>query len=136
MRKINKEAASIFNKLVKLMNGENHARIDNTNGVFMPVHIERLQTNVNIAGREVDIYSVSHYYEQNGDLVPDPDMTFAVSRIDPMYIWPMSFQNALMYREGIFFSNDSKWAIRPSEQKDQAVFAGQWMKNIKEQQGI
>ncbi len=133
MQKINKQAAEIFNKMIELMNGEDHLKIDNTEGTFMPVHIEKLYDK-DLAGRKVGIYSVAHYYEQNGDLVPDPDMTFAVSKVDPMYIWPMSYQNIMTYQESLWCGEDDKWKINKRVQGEHAVFAGQWMKNIKDQQ--
>lgn len=117
------------------MNGEQHLKIDNTNGAFMPLSIERLQNDVDLAGRKVDVFSLSHYYEQNGDLVPDPDMTFAVSQNDQAFIWPMTYQNCLTYTEGLFI-RAGKWQINKAIQNDQAVFAGLWLNNIKHQQSI
>lgn len=136
MRKINQEAAKTFQKLIKAMGEEKHARIDNSNGTFMPVHIELLNSNKDLAGRPVSIYSIAHYFEQNGDLVPDPDMVFAVSNRDPDYIWPTAIQTQFYYREGLREGEDGKWSINVREQKDQAIFAGQWMKNIKDQQNL
>lgn len=137
MKKINQSAAKVFNTLIRLMDNKQNLKLDNSNEVFMPVFIEKLESDVNIAGRPVDIYSLSHYFEQNGDLVPDPDMTFAVSRIDSMYIWPMTFQTQFSYKRGIFFDDkEGIWRMNESEQADEAVFAGIWLKNIKHQQKL
>lgn len=135
MRTINKSGAAVFNKLIALMNGKTSIKIENSNGTFMAVHLEKINENVDLAGREVDIYSLAHYYEQNGDLVPDPDMTFAVSRVDSMYIWPMTIQNFFGYKRGIYKDGET-WRISTREQADEAVFAGMWLKNIKHQQRL
>src|SRR5689334_16361106 len=42
-----------------------HVRIENP--PYMPLSIEVIGKN---------LVSVTHYYEQNGDLIPDPDMVF------------------------------------------------------------
>ena len=136
MKRINQQAAKVMNKLIALCKAleDNHVIIDNSNGNFMAVSVELLQS-VDIAGRKVTIYSVAHYYEQNGDLVPDPEMTFAVSDIDTMYIWPMTFNTSLGQKDGIHYSGNG-WKINAREQADEAVFAGIWMKNIKFQQRL
>lgn len=134
MRTINKKSAAIFQRIIKEGKGETAFKIKNSNS-FMPLVVEKIGENIDIVGRAVDVYSFAHYYEQNGDLVPDPEMTFAVSRKDPLSIWPMSFYNAYYYEEGIFCKN-GHWLISTKKQKDEAVFAGQWLENIKYQQNI
>ena len=39
-------------------------------GGFMDLHFEKIGKNV---------FSLAHYYKQNGDLVPDPDMVIRVN---------------------------------------------------------
>jgi len=136
MRTINKRAAVVFNSMIKRLDQKSSIKIDNSRGAFMPVHLEKIETDVNLAGRPVDIYSLSHYYEQNGDLIPDPDMTFAVSKVDSAYIWPLTIQNQFGYKRGIYRAENGAWKINASEQADQAVFAGMWLKNIKQQQDL
>jgi len=135
MKKINEKAAKTFNVLISKMNEEGYAKIEN-NKSFMAVIIERIETGVDIAGRAVDIYSLAHYYKSEGDLIADPEMTFAVSKVDPLYIWPMTFQTSFGYRQGIHLSDSGQWLINASEQADEAVFAGMWLKNIKMQQNL
>jgi hypothetical protein len=69
-------------------------RIDNE--PFERLCIEKIDTNV---------ISVSHYFEQNGDLVPDPDMVFFI--LDS-YWYPVSFQNQLTYQESMEYDNDGQ----------------------------
>ena len=135
MKKLNKKAALVFNTLISKMNGEQHLKIDNTDGVFMPITIEKLQSEIMIVDMLVDIYSLAHYFQMNGDLVPDPDMTFAVSKVLDNFIVPMTFQDMYNYNEGIFIVNGT-WKINKRYQHDHAAFAGQWLINIKNQQNL
>jgi hypothetical protein len=48
MKKLNKIAALVFNTLISKMNGEQHLKIDNTEGVFMAITIEKLQFEIMI----------------------------------------------------------------------------------------
>ena len=133
MKTINKKSAEVFIRLIKLMDGKQHLKIDNTDNTFMPLSIEKLNS-IEICNREVDIYSLTHYYKQNGDLVPDPDMTFAVYKLKPSYIWAMSYQDYRTYEESIYYSDG--WKTNRKMQKDHTVFAGKWLQNIKHQQNI
>lgn len=42
------------------------------------------------------VYSMAHYYEQNGDLMADPDLTFSVD-FAAGEIWPQTFQQDGFY---------------------------------------
>jgi len=130
---LNKQATEIFNALISKVNGNGYVKIDNTNGVFMPLSIDLLQTNVDFAGARANIYALAHNYEQNGDLVPDPDMTFAA--VETGQIYPLTIQNYFGYKEAIFVKNGD-WVVNKRELKDQVSFANMWLKNIKDQQGI
>jgi starvation-inducible outer membrane lipoprotein len=44
MKKLNKKAALVFNTLIGKMNGEQHLKIDNTDGAFMSITIEKIQS--------------------------------------------------------------------------------------------
>ena len=105
----------------------------------MALSIEKLVPEVDFAGTNATIYSLSHYFEQNGDLVPDPDMTFAVidqiKEAKGLLIIPLTFQNSIYYTEAIFLKADS-WQIHPKQQADLADFANNWLKNIQWQQDL
>jgi len=137
MQSLNKTTTAIFQQLITLMNGKRHLKLDNSQGSFMPLIIEYLYSTV-MADFSVDVYSLSHYYEQNGDLIPDPDMQFATrtSLNGELQIFPMTFQNALKYDEALFQNADNKWQYYKGLQKDLATFANMWLKNIKFQQSL
>lgn len=131
MKRLGKTAGRTLNALTKGLDVGQGRKFDNTEGVFQPVSVNRLTEN---------LYSVAHYFEQHGDLVPDPDMTFyrfdQGSGQEPVWV-PASFQNQRTYQESMTFDSDGEpKALNPSMQADQASFAGLWMRNIREQQGI
>lgn len=136
MKRINQKAAQVFNTLINLMKGEDLLKLDNVNGAFMPINIERLSTGVSFGPIKVDLYSLTHYFKQNGDLIPDPDIQFAVSQVNNNAIWPFSYQDQYGYQEGIYKDSSGTWKISKKIQYDHAVFAGMWLNNIKHQQDL
>jgi hypothetical protein len=79
------------------------------------------------------IISVAHYYEQNGDLMADPEVTFVVARDD--YVFPISYkQDGLgIDRQYVRWEGEQVfWNL--AAQNDLAGFCTSWMRNIKDQQ--
>ena len=72
--------------------------------------------------------SMAHYYEQNGDLVPDPDMEIVLMHVTRMAL-PVHFQNALAYRVCV----EGTRVINGREFVDQSSFLSMWLRNIKAQ---
>ena len=139
MKSLNKTASSIFAKLITQMGQADYLKLDRGGSAIMALSIEKLVPEVDFAGTNATIYSLSHYFEQNGDLVPDPDMTFAVidqiKEAKGLLIIPLTFQNSIYYTEAIFLKADS-WQIHPKQQADLADFANNWLKNIQWQQDL
>jgi hypothetical protein len=91
-----------------------------TNPPYMPLTIER----------HADRVTITHYFEQNGDLIPEPDMEFAVHNGQWL---PIAMQFATgQYRVAIRTDED-EWKINRAEAKDQVEFAATWAKNLIEQ---
>ena len=132
MKAINKRAKKVMDELTGYIDGANdHKKIDNTNGTFMPVHVEHIGPC-----KLGQIFSVAHYYEQNGDLMRDPDMEFIKGGDDEYY--PISFrQDAPFVRdEPVNWEADDIVSYSEASQTALVRFANMWMKNIKEQQGL
>jgi hypothetical protein len=93
----------------------------------MTLHVERLTENT---------FSLAHYYEQNGDLMPDPDMVFWRALTGDFY--PVEITMATGYHQKLMhFGDDGQPSgFNPKGQKDAAGFAGTWCQNIRAQQGI
>lgn len=137
MNFLNKTATQVFEKLIALQEatGEDCVKVNNAEGLFMYLSFERL-CEVDLCGQRAVNYSMAHYYEQNGDLVPDPDMSFYFFKVNnESCVVPATFQNSRYYRESIY--HDGKvWKINKKEQADEVSFANVWLKNIKQQQGL
>jgi hypothetical protein len=127
MKYLNQQATKIFLQLIN--SGKD--KISNNDG-FMPVHIERIY--------EVDnghIYSLAHYYEQNGDLMADPEVCF-FHHTKQGFIFPISFQQDSLgiYDESVLFQDGKITHVHLPKQRDLTAFANQWMRNIKLQQSL
>lgn len=122
------EATRVLEHLVKDLSVGGHWKINNAPGLFMAVSVDRLTERH---------YSVAHYYEQNSDLMADPDMTFY--RTPEGEFWACTFQqdNLAFYQIGLEISEDGVIETEDAEaQAEQADFANGWMANIADQQNL
>ena len=71
-------------------------------------------------------YSIAHYYEQYGDRMRDPEITFTID-VDTKTIHPTSFLQDSM---GIFYETED---ATPKKVEDLELFMKQWFTNIIEQ---
>lgn len=134
MKHLSKNAAVIFDGIVNRLGDQDMIKINNAPGAYMELVVEKLM-EVDFMGSSAEIFSLAHYFEQNGDLVPDPDMTFIRIKLMPMVVLPASFQNQMVYQESLW-SDDGKWLRNPFLLSDLVGFANMWLKNIKEQQEL
>ena len=96
---------------------------------FMPVSVEAVGTTPQGAL----IVAVTHYYEQNGDLMADPEVTFVVARNN--YVFPISFRQDNLGIDRVYVRwEDGKIYWNLEMQNDLASFCDEWMENIKQQQ--
>ena len=130
---VNKSAKKVLEQLTEgLVKIEDHRKVS-TSEAFMPVCVELIGFLY-----ENPVFSVAHYFEQNGDLMADPEMTFGRSKGGEFA--PFSFkQDSLgIFKESVIHSptegDPDRFLIDPVMQRDQATFANVWMRNIKEQQ--
>lgn len=101
---------------------------------FMDLVIETLP------GNQV---SVAHYYEQNGDLCQDPEIVFFASPFDGEWYAVEWTTPAFMilgrtmggYERLVWFdeNNPRKYSLKLHAQRDLAIFANKWAKNIRMQ---
>jgi hypothetical protein len=97
---------------------------------YMPLSIEF----IGYGPRDLPIVSVMHFYEQNGDLMRDPDMEFEV---DDEGGWhPIAYrQDSIALVQVAIFVDDrtGKVMVRPKLVRDLRRFAATWSKNLDEQ---
>lgn len=129
MRPINKNAKKVMDTLTaKCPNLGDHDKF-HTN-LFMDVVVEYID-DCELGG----LYSIAHYYEQNGDLMRDPEMCFIRGKDRKYYPYYYRQDGVGIERECIRWNEKGGvLGIQKIEQGNQAVFAGTWMRNIKDQQ--
>ena len=131
MKCIGKAATAVMDTLTQGLNLGDHRKIDNCEGAFMPVCVQHIaQTELG------PLFSVAHYYEQNRDLMRDPEMVF-LKRNGKYY--PVSFQQdggMGFYQEAIEIQGYRVLGYHPPLLDEQVSFASLWMNNIREQQRL
>lgn len=129
-----RHAHTNFNRLLPFIGGmgedQNHRRYES--GGFMPLVLEYLYYS-DYKGRPV--YSMTHYGEQNGDAMRDPDMTFSVDW-DNQIVEPQTYQNDYLgvYQEVYRRDEQGRLLYSKRLRTDLDEFLWQWLQNI-EQQG-
>lgn len=87
------------------------------NKPYLDLCIEKHRTQV----------TVTHYVEQNGDLIPDPDMEFEILNGEwspvALQLAIGTYYRAAEYREGKRF-------INPRQLREQRQFANMWAQNL------
>lgn len=104
---------------IDLSKTEGHTRVDNE--PYQRLCIEAISDNT---------ISVAHYYEMNGDLVPDPDMVFLVENGN---WYPISFQNQMKYEDAVKYDGNGQIIAIMNNIRSMVLFSQMWAKNIKEQ---
>ncbi len=109
----------------------------------MPLTMELIGVGIETPWGMADLYSLCHYYEQNSDLMQDPEMCFLVTDerngfaadYEKLQIAPYMFRQANMgiYQDSVIMENSKLTKFRRRQQKDQTMFANTWLTNIREQ---
>ena len=134
MKTLSQQAASILREMCKDI-AIHASKTINNSGVYMAAHVEVIGALAD--GRR--LISVAHYGKQNGDMMRDPEMIF-IEMIsgDAIYYTPYYFRNDYMGIEenSVDIEGGAIKTFKPKLQADHAKFASQWMRNIKDQQGL
>ena len=137
IRALSKSAQAIFDHLLTLTNADGYVKVDNGAG-YMPVTVERIC--VNGVG---PVYSVAHYYESQGDLMRDPEITFQLDThgryVEAGCAFPTSTcmdGNPFGYRPYVEYDDECGriTGVCKRLQRDAASFSTTWFRNIKSQQ--
>lgn len=131
MIKVTTQAKCVLDKLTQDLNEPGDHREISNSPSFMSVHVEHVGT--------CDLgpmFSIAHYYEQNGDLMKYPDMVFIRDQAGEYYPFEFQQDNLGVYQCAVKFSEGKVEGVNLRMQRDMASFAGDWMKNIKHQQGL
>ena len=88
-------------------------------GAYVDLSIDRLSSNK---------LAMAHNYIQNGDVVPDPDMTLKVYPESKM-VEVLSYQDSMGYRE--VYPEEGKVNLRAKQELN--AFLGIWLSNLSRQ---
>lgn len=78
--------------------------------------------------------SVAHYYEQNGDLVADPDMSFWIGSDGGWYPVDITHGALGLYQRVMEFNAEgTPYRLNQKGQRDLRSFANTWARNIRDQ---
>lgn len=76
--------------------------------------------------------AIAHNYEQNGDLIPDPDM---VVRLDEELgtVEALTYQDQFKYQNVYTYEDGKIKGVYPRLKKELNQFLGMWLMNLKNQ---
>jgi len=124
---LNDKSIKILNSLIKGIPEPGEGKKIANSSAFMPVHVAWLWKNT---------FHLAHYYEQNGDLVPDPEMHFY--RDDGKW-YPTFLHQGPVGRvsESVDFGHEGEIVkVDHERMAEMASFADMWLENIKQQQEL
>ena len=119
--------ASIFKALKKigaldLIKRADYAKSESDS--FMPLSLDVLRRD-----DDLTIIALAHSFEQNGDLMADPDMTIAIHHQSNM-AQALSFQNdSLGLYQEIYDTFPTPKMVNPALKADLNKFLNKWLKN-------
>ena len=130
MKHLNDKATAIFRKLTEGLKKVGDHQQWNNDRSFMAACIELIgRTGLG------PLVSIAHYYQQNGDMMRDPDVVFLIGA--DQHVYPISYRQDGMgiYQEAAIVE-DGWWKVCTKMQADICGFCNQWMQNINEQQQL
>ena len=108
------------------LNGGDHRRY--YSGEFMPLVVEKLYED-----GAATVYSLTHYGEQNGDAMRDPDMELRIDHAAGT-VEPLTFRNDYMgIFDQVYITRNGQKLYSPRLRTDLDCFLWQWLKNIQDQ---
>lgn len=109
---------------------------------YMPLTVEMIGEDIQTPWGIGKLYSLSHYYEQNGDLMRDPEMCFIMvdnrteenSAFEEVKVLAYIYQqdNMGVYQESILIVDNSANEFKSILQTEHREYAELWLKGIEE----
>jgi len=122
------EIVTAAGQLDRLKQRGPHFQLRVENGGFMPLIIEAWDSPIVGEGRRI---SVAHYFESEGDLVPDPEVEI---RDDG---WPIELSQSMGYTQVTVYNADGSMLFAPQAKRDVLHFLDHtWAPNLRAQRFI
>ena len=128
MMKLNTKSLRIFKALTAgITKLGDHKSLKAVDGI-MPLSVEYVEYGPG----QTPVISLAHHYIQDVDVMWDPMMSFWVQDQDA--IFAISFEQSLppVYYRSVKWE-DGKTLVAAKPQRDQALFANEWLSNIEQQ---
>jgi hypothetical protein len=104
--------------ILEAFNSTDHYAVKIASVGFMPLCIEK----------HGELLTVTHYFEQNGDLVPDPDVEFV--NIGGKEWLPVAIQHSTGHYSRVAERIEGVWKFRPRGLRDLQSFSRMWARNL------
>ncbi len=134
LKPLNRKAEAIFLKIIDGVKPDMVKKIGEPGKAIMQVVIEQIYHESDYG----KVYAVGHFYQQNGDRMSDPEMTFLVNKANKR-VYPLTFEQHgyfARYETNCTFTNGKLTGIKRKTNNDHKNFANQWMENINNQQTL
>lgn len=141
MKKLSIDSTAIFCALIERLHGGCFTEIEND--PYMTLTIENISDRMETPFGVGKQYSLCHYYEQEGDLMQDPEMCFFMTDnrsgnetdFQNVSVIPYQFQqaNTGAFQMSIIWQDKDNVSIYERMQADHTAFAEIWLTNIKDQ---
>lgn len=128
---IGKKEAEIFNVILDELGDRDYVKFKSQKKGYMALNVDNLG-KLTLDGEVHKLISMSHNRKQNGDLMADPDMQFAISQQG--VVIPITFQNDFTGSYDIAIIDGNQINERKAEKL--AEFTNIWLNNLNAQQGI
>ena len=124
-----KHATTNYKRLLPFivrLGDDGHRRFESDG--YMPLVLEKLYIDGGAT-----VYSLTHYGEQNGDMMADPDMELKVD-FDAGTVEPLTYQNDYMgVFQQVYINRDGQRLYNPRLRTDLDDFLWRWLRNIEAQ---
>jgi hypothetical protein len=126
--KVIQEIVAAAGQAEQLTQRGRHFRLRVENEPYMPLTIEVWDSPILGEGRRI---SVAHYFEQEGDLVPDPEVEI---RDDG---WPIELSQRDFYTQVSLYEHDGRMLFIPRARREVLAFLNNtWAPNLRAQRFI
>ena len=138
MKNTSKTATATLEKLRAAAMPAGYFKIEK-NGAMMPLWFEMIDSRKPASGVTLELWSVAHWYTQEGDVMRDPDVEIlrAHPAVGPARWFPVSFrQDPMIWSVSAELGPDLlPRKFYPRRQRDLCAFMTTWCKNLEHQHG-
>lgn len=131
MKNLNIEATAVLNTMLGMLE-DCFVRIDNSDGVYLPVYFALFNKSL---GKRV--VSVGHYKCVDGEIIADPEMRFFYNEVDNLF-YPIYYRQDCLgiKQDSVKLVGGEITSVNKIMHEEHVRFANAWIKKIKDQQHL